>query len=384
MRVVIVGAGLGGLCLAQGLGRGGVECEVFERDSGVGSRTQGYRIRIDAQGQRSLAACLPGELVTLFRETAAVARSGGRFVDTGLNEITGRAVETWQPSVQSEAEDDQDGDLSVNRQTLREILMSGIEGRIRFGKELIHVEEGLDRVTARFRDGTTVAGDVLVAADGVHSAVRRQLCPAADPTDTGMVCVYGRTGLDSRAMIDDSVLDGTSVVFADGFATIVDAMTFRPDAFTGQPITPVADYLYWACFGPRALFGLDAGADPHGDLPTTLAQLTADWHPGLRAVLTTSDPNAVAALPIRSAAVLPDWPGRRITALGDAVHAMSPAGGLGANTALRDAATLAELLCGDLTSVDALADYERHMRVYAEEAVTASERGAARLTGAMT
>lgn len=384
MRVAIVGAGLGGLCLAQGLGRFGVECQVFERDSGVESRTQGYRIRIDARGQRSLAECLPGELSALFRDTAAVARSGGRFVDTGLNDVAGRAVESWRDSAREDADDD--GDLSVNRQTLREILMRGIEDRIRFGRALIRVEERTDGVTAYFRDGSSADCDVLVAADGVHSAVRRQLRPETDPADTGMVCVYGRATLDAggREVIDETLLDGTSVVFADGFAAIVDAMTFRPNAFRGHGLTPVDDYLYWACFGPRALFGSDAGTDADRDLPATIARITADWHPGLRAVLIASDPNALAALPIRSAGTLPHWPGRRITGLGDAVHAMSPAGGLGANTALRDAATLAELLtAGELTSVGALAEYERRMRAYAIEAVAASERGTARLTAAM-
>ncbi|WP_199032616.1 NAD(P)/FAD-dependent oxidoreductase, partial [Ralstonia sp. ASV6] len=72
LHVTIIGAGLGGLCLAQGLRRRGIAFDVFERDAAMGSRPQGYRIRIDAAGQRALQDCLPPTRYTLFRKTCAV------------------------------------------------------------------------------------------------------------------------------------------------------------------------------------------------------------------------------------------------------------------------------------------------------------------------
>ncbi|QNA96672.1 NAD(P)-binding protein [Stenotrophomonas maltophilia] len=59
IHVSIIGAGLGGLALAQALKRGGVAFDVFEADKTLNSRPQGYRIRIDAEGQRALARTLP-------------------------------------------------------------------------------------------------------------------------------------------------------------------------------------------------------------------------------------------------------------------------------------------------------------------------------------
>lgn len=72
------------------------------------------------------------------------------------------------------------------------------------------------------------------------------------------------------------------------------------------------------------------------------------------------------ALPLRTSVPIPAWNSTRVTLLGDAIHAMSPASGSGACTTLRDAAALASALTdtidGDLHT--ALRDYEQHMIDY--------------------
>jgi hypothetical protein len=57
LKVIIIGAGTGGLCLAQGLQSSGIGVEVFERDRTPIDRLQGYRLSINAQGSRALKAC---------------------------------------------------------------------------------------------------------------------------------------------------------------------------------------------------------------------------------------------------------------------------------------------------------------------------------------
>ena len=57
LRVAIVGAGLGGLCLAQGLLREGVEVTLYERDVSLDGRRQGYRLHLDARAGLALARC---------------------------------------------------------------------------------------------------------------------------------------------------------------------------------------------------------------------------------------------------------------------------------------------------------------------------------------
>ncbi|MCU1645365.1 MAG: nicC [Nocardia sp.] len=382
LRIAIIGAGLGGLCVGQGLRKHGIAFDIYEKDPSPSSRTQGYRIRIDETGQRSLEQCLPADQYELFRATCAVATTGGQFIDQEMNEIAGRAVETWRPSELEDAQaEEAPGDLSANRLTLREVLLHGIADRVHFGKALSHVTETDDGVTVHFEDGSTTVADVVVAADGVNSVIRRQRLPHAEPADTGAVCLYGTTILTGALgdTIPVDLLTGTSVVFADGFVAVLDSMTFRQSLFTPENgLTPVPDYLYWAVFGPRTRLGLDADGDPDQDALAVIEQATRDWHPALREIFANTDRNTVAAMTVRTAAAPELRPAGRVTLLGDAIHVMSPAAGLGANTALRDAATLTDALAaaqGDL--IAAVASYEAQMRAYAAEAITASLAGTA-------
>ena len=72
-QVAIIGGGMGGLCLANGLKKAGIGVAVYERDQSPDSRPQGYRIHIDPQGSTALHECLPQHLWDLFCST------GGRL-----------------------------------------------------------------------------------------------------------------------------------------------------------------------------------------------------------------------------------------------------------------------------------------------------------------
>lgn len=206
-HVVIIGAGLGGLCLAQGLKRAGIRFDVYERDPAADSRLQGYRIRIDTDGQRALEACLPQAQFDLFRATASSSPRSGRFLTPQLQPVAGPAPMSWDTG-----EDEDGGDLSVNRLTLREILLAGIEDHVHFDRALTQyrcLEDG--RVEIQFENASVVSCDLLVGADGVNSQVRRQLAPYAEPADTGSICVYGRSEL-PRDEVPASAASG----FSDG------------------------------------------------------------------------------------------------------------------------------------------------------------------------
>jgi 2-polyprenyl-6-methoxyphenol hydroxylase-like FAD-dependent oxidoreductase len=104
--------------------------------------------------------------------------------------------------------------------------------------------------------------------------------------------------------------------------------------------------------------------------------MIGDWHPDLRRVIADCDPDSVGLFPFKSSRPDAAWDPTSVTLLGDAVHAMPPTGGLGANTALRDAHLLTRQLSaaarGETDLVSAIARYEAEMRDYGTAAVEAS------------
>lgn len=419
LHVTIVGAGLGGLCLAQGLRRAGISFDVYERDEAPAARFQGYRLRIDADGFDALSQCVPEAHAERLRERAAVARMGGRFVTPQLDAANVALPPSWHdahtdagvsghgrrgPSAaarRDSASDGIPGDLSLHRQTLREILLDGILDRVHFGKTFVRTTtDDYGRRIAHFEDGTRSAPGLVVAADGTHSRVREYVLPGMAPRTTGDVCVYGLTPLTTALLVlmdrqgEATVMEGSTVVFADGFAVVIDAMLFRRPAPSvpahagpeHMPLSPVADYLYWAFAGPsETLLGPPpVSAEFSGCAPLArIESLTETWHPHLRSLFTHAAPDTVRTMPVRSTASPLPWQIDGVTGLGDAVHTMSPAGGLGANTALRDAQRLAAHLQhvadGHITLAQAIASHERDMCERAREAVRLADAGAALL-----
>lgn len=389
LHIAIVGAGLGGLALGQALKRANIAFTIYEYDLALDSRSQGYRIRIDAEGQHALANTLPPALYQLFRYSASVSSTSGSFLTPQLTPAFGRVPESWHDDADNS--DSLDADLSINRRTLREILMCGIEEHIHFGYGVEHYQVLDDgRVALHFKDRNAPAYcDVLVGADGVNSTVRVQLAPDAIPSDTGALCIYGKTDV---ATVEDetAALQGTNIIFANGFTAILDEMRFAADLGTHAShtspacaLSPVDDYLYWAIIGPRSTIGVPVTHDAAATIHRKLAALSADWHPALQQMLQNSDAAGIASLPIRNGRPDVIWPTGPVTLLGDAIHAMSPAGGLGANTALRDALALADALIvaqrGEKKLSAALASYETAMRDWASAAIESSDRGAAKL-----
>ncbi|AUI60146.1 NAD(P)/FAD-dependent oxidoreductase [Amycolatopsis sp. BJA-103] len=356
MRVSVAGAGLGGLCLAQGLRGAGIEAEVYERDPAITARFQGYRLVLNPAGFEAVRACLPPRWHPLLDAIVGDAYGERLILDRHLNKI-------------GELGPGRTGTV-VDRHVLRHLLLTGLRVRTGAGVTGYDVLPG-GKVSARLAHGDPVTADLLVGADGVGSAVRAALAPRITPTDTGVRFVIGRTPLTER-LTELSRAFGSKIA-GDGVSLLLGAMRFRtPPKEAAERLAPevtlpdVRDYVRWAMILPTGPLGAATPQD------AALSRMDG-WHPELRALVEQSDPDNSTLLSIRVVEPRERWAPGPVTLLGDAIHATSPTGGNGANTALRDADLLRRCLIeaaeGRQDLLGAVGDYERQMFAYGAEAV---------------
>jgi 2-polyprenyl-6-methoxyphenol hydroxylase-like FAD-dependent oxidoreductase len=389
VKVAIAGAGIGGLCLAQGLLRAGLEVAVYERDQALDSAGQGYRLHIDAGP--ALRACLPPDLYELCAATSGLPGTAVTVATKRLRVL--RRLELGPPTPGPLPPGPLPPPTSANRQTLREILAARLDGVIEFGRTCTGFEQDAGGVTVQFSDGSSADADVLVGADGIGSPVRRRYLPHAEVEDTGIVCLYGRTPLtaQTRPLLPAPVREGFTAVLGGGIGLAAGLLDFReaPRQAAGRiapdvRLSPAGPYLMWAVTGAARQV---AGGGETGqlaelspaDLHATASHAIRRWHPDLVRLVALAEAEATSLITVRIAVPVAAWPPSRVTLLGDAIHAMSPARGSGANTALRDAALLtAELTAAargakpPKTPVQAIGCYERQMTGYGFAAVRAS------------
>jgi 2-polyprenyl-6-methoxyphenol hydroxylase-like FAD-dependent oxidoreductase len=377
LRVLIAGGGLSGLALAQGLIKDGHTCQVFERDADD-SRKIGYYLHMNADGGEALRRCLPSDLFELYAETSrrTYDRRQSIVLDDQLNELSS------QPHLgpPNEGERPRTG---VHRRTLRSILRARLGLAFHPGKPVTGYHETPGRVTVTFADGSTAEGDVLVGADGIRSAVRKQKLPATTVIDAGVrgLGVFGRTPLTSElaGQLPKNLYEGV-IIAADRHGSRLLIAVYRPrqrpeDAAAkiapDVTLEPVEDYVMISCsVAPGTV--IPPAAEWTAGTPAMLrdAMLTAieGWHPAARALVGNVDLGSIFVIPFGFLEPAPPWEPSRVTLAGDAAHAMLPTLGLGANLALRDGARLLDQLSaaarGEAPLTQAIGAYEQDMRDY--------------------
>ncbi|HEX3781814.1 MAG TPA: NAD(P)/FAD-dependent oxidoreductase [Pseudonocardiaceae bacterium] len=374
LRVLVAGAGIGGLCLANALRGAGIEVEIHERERSVLARGQGYRINISSPGGAALLDCLTEDLAELYLATSnrySLPVIAG--YDPGLRELFRKELSAPPDPPRSHS--------AVDRSLLRQILLAGVADAVRFGKRVVGAEQDEHGVRVRFADGGGATGDLLVAADGAGSVLRGQVLPAAELVDVGWRGCWGKTLLEPSMWnwLPDAVRYRYAGVFGSAGEQLAIGV-FQPR----QPVTaavaeyaPTAnisepdDYLMWMFSAPE----LGSDRDQAGILER-IGLLIADWHPSLRRLITLTDADTIIPVGLRISRPVPAWAPGRITFLGDAIHTMSPAGGTGANTAFVDAALLARALAtvdrGEADLVTAIAGYDTELRARGAAAVARS------------
>ena len=169
-HVLIIGAGMSGLTLAQQLKKNNISFTVFERDLNNASRGQGWALSLFGEAFDLMKTLMPSELGPVEQTSHLLPlelQPQFSFYDITRPDFRVGVVA-----------DDTLKVVRANRRRLRDWLMQNIN--VKFNKRLLRIEEHGDKVTAYFEDGTSATGDFLVGAEGTRSVVRKHLLRGQD------------------------------------------------------------------------------------------------------------------------------------------------------------------------------------------------------------
>jgi salicylate hydroxylase len=307
MKVIIVGAGLGGLTAAATLARRGIEFTLLEQASQLGEIGAGVQLAPNAMkvlralGLEQRAAEVgfePGaHVIRNWKTSQVLARTPYKGV---LTEIFGAAY------------------YGYHRADLHDILRSAVpQEAIRLSARCTAVRTEGDQAVVTLADGSELAADAVIGADGIHSAVRGSLFGAEAPRFTGNACWRGMT---PTAALPAGLIDPDMTVW------------FGPGASVVYYYIRGGTMVNWV-----AAFESDEWAQESWNAEGRREEMLerfADWHPTIQALLTHSDRYLKWGLFDRDP--LPQWSKGRATLMGDACHPMLPYLAQGACMAIED------------------------------------------------
>lgn len=317
LSVGIIGAGMGGLTAAIALIEMGHDVTIFEQAREFGR--VGADINLTPNAVHVLDRLGIGERLraTAARPTHRISRMWDTGEETSRLEMSDTAEEKYGAP-----------QLTIHRADLLSALEEKIDpARFRMGCKATAVEEADDVVTVTFAHGETAAFDVVIGADGIHSAVRGAVFGPENPQFTGLVS--WRATFPREKAADLPNLDAFTKWW--GPEPSRQIVTF--------PLTAGREIFVFATT-PQDDWREESWTTP-GDI-AELRAAYADFNPEARRLLDACDSVTKSALHVRDP--LPQWSTDRVTLLGDAAHPMTPFMAQGACQAIEDAIVLARAL----------------------------------------
>ena len=324
-KIVIIGGGIGGLTAAVALARMGLAAEVYEQAPALEEVGAGVGLWPNAMAALERIG-LSGKVAQL---AAPVSRQGLMRPDgTWLLCIPGDLMARRWGS----------GFVAVHRAELQQLLAAELDPAvIHLGARCIGFDDSGPTVIARFADGREIRADVLVAADGVHSAVRATMLGPAPLRYRGYTAVRSVTPAGSVPLPGDSMeIWGRGARF-------------------GLAPTNSGRIIWWATWNAAA------GKDD-SDTTARLRTLFGAWHDPVPAIIAATPPGSLIRNDIYDRRPDRTWARGRVALVGDAVHPMTPDLAQGACQAIVDATTLAGYLAASRDTRAALQAYQKRRR----------------------
>jgi 2-polyprenyl-6-methoxyphenol hydroxylase-like FAD-dependent oxidoreductase len=352
-RAIVIGGGIAGPALSLFLRRAGITAHIFEAYPEPATIGGGFQIA--PNGMRVLAALGLAE---------PVAAAGAPSSELGFRNHHGRVI--------GHLDLRQSGfgvtilRAAFHRILLEETTRQGVS--IAYGRRLCAIEDSGSEVVAHFEDGSTARGDMLLGADGVSSRVRALVLPDhARARYTGMLGVGGFAR--SSACVPTDPHDAHQLNF-----TVGSRLQFGYASLSAA--TPLWG---WWCHLPQEpeLSRSELQAVTNDELRARVLNAFRGWHPPVEAFVSTTD--EIMRTAIYDVPSLPTWHVGRVMLVGDAAHAMSPAGGQGASLALEDAMLIGQRLVDRSAPIERVfADVESALRPRAERIVAQARENDAR------
>ncbi len=319
MKAIIIGCGIAGPAMALALQKIGVTSVIYEANLKADD-TKGVFLGISPNGLNILKEYVSLDEVLQEHSPGKIRFFNARNKPIGVIENAQQVAQYGSQSVQLKRG-------LLNGALRRAALRAGIP--IEFGKRLQSIRQSADNgsVSAYFTDGSEAHGDLLIACDGIHSAVRRELFPQAPtPEYTGLLSTGGITRLENGKLSTDAI-----------------NMTFGERGFFAYAVSSSGE-IWWfnniAQPTPPLRHELDKS-----DLQELKMRLSALHKNDPEPILSIIEhAHTIGIYPIYDIPFLSQWYLGKVCLIGDAAHATAPHIGQGASLALEDTLVLAQCI----------------------------------------